>query len=301
MKSFLPIVILVFGCCGIQTKMSYKPDNNFNWEGHRGARGLMPENTIAAMQKALDFGVATLEIDVMITKDKQVVVTHDPFFHHDFSIKPNGEFVTAAEERKLNIYEMNYDEVRRYDVGLKPHPGFPLQQKIAAYKPLLSELNKKSDEYSRKTNRAFPVYNIELKADKSSDNIFHPEPKQYVDLVVAEIKKSNIEGRYYLQSFDKRVMLYIHKTYPKITTAILVGGEKKSLQSHLDELGYTPNIFSPHYSIVNEELVKKVKALNMKLIPWTVNDVPTMKKLIALGVDGIITDFPNMIREAEAK
>lgn len=281
--------------------MSYSAGESFNWQGHRGSRGLMPENTIPAMEKALDYGVTTLEVDVVITKDRQVLVSHEAYFNDEITTKPDGTFVTAKEEKELNIYRMMYNEVKRFDVGMKPHPNFPLQQKIAAHKPLLSELIKAADAHALKTNRALPIYNIEIKSGSSTDFTFHPPHAEFADLVIAEIKRNNIEGRYYLQSFDKRILKYIHKAYPKIHTAVLVGGELTSMKSHLDELGYTPNSFSPHYSIVDRKLVDAVKALKMKIIPWTVNDVPTMKKLIALDVDGIITDFPNMIKEAEGK
>src|SRR5688500_3464035 len=112
----------------------------FDKQGHRGCRGLMPENTIAAMLKAIDLGVTTLETDIAITKDKQPILSHEPFFNHEITTKPDGSFVTEAEEKSLNIYKMDYEQVKSFDVGLKPHPRFPHQQKIKAIKPLLEEM-----------------------------------------------------------------------------------------------------------------------------------------------------------------
>src|SRR4029079_15930170 len=105
-----------------------------------GCRGLMPENTIPAFLKAVELGITTLEMDVVISKDSQVVVSHDPYFNHEITTKPNGDTINEAEEKDLKLYRMSYEEIRQYDVGIKPHPRFPLQQKIKAYKPLLSDV-----------------------------------------------------------------------------------------------------------------------------------------------------------------
>src|SRR5687768_8685007 len=112
----------------------------FDKEGHRGCRGLMPENTLPAMLAALDMHVTTLEMDVVVTKDKQVILSHEPFFNHEITTKPSGEFVNEQEEKGLNIFKMNFAETQHYDVGLKPHPRFPRQQRLKAKKPLLSEV-----------------------------------------------------------------------------------------------------------------------------------------------------------------
>ena len=103
----------------------------FDKQGHRGCRGLMPENTIPAMLHALELNVTTLELDVVITKDKQVVLSHEPFFNHEITTKPDGALVAEAEEKSLNIYQMTFEEVKRFDVGTRPHPRFPLQKKLS--------------------------------------------------------------------------------------------------------------------------------------------------------------------------
>src|SRR5215218_6256489 len=107
----------------------------FDKQGHRGCRGLMPENTIPAMIKALELGVTTLEMDAVITKDKQVILSHEPFFNHEIATQPDGKPIMAAEERNFNIYRMTYFETQQFDVGMKPHPRFLQQQRIPAKKP----------------------------------------------------------------------------------------------------------------------------------------------------------------------
>src|SRR5436305_9759012 len=113
-------------------KPSLKIDmpSEFDIEGHRGCRGLLPENTIPAFLKALELGVSTLEMDVVITKDKQVLVSHDPFMSHEICRSPEGKYITAEEERSHNLYRINLAQISQYDCGMQPHPRFPEQKKI---------------------------------------------------------------------------------------------------------------------------------------------------------------------------
>ena len=278
------------------TKMSQQNKTQvFDWQGHRGARGLVPENTIPAMHKAIDLGAVTLEMDAVITADKQVLVSHEPFFNHEITTKPDGTLVSKAEEKKLNIYKMSYAATQRYDVGLRGNPRFPQQQKMAATKPLLLDVIEASDQYAAANNKPLPFYNIETKSQALTDNEYHPAPKEFVDLLVAIIHHKKLVDRVTIQSFDIRTLQYLHQQYPAIATVLLIEDyNKKTLAEQLQELGFTPRVYSPHHSLVNEALVKDCKAKGMKLVPWTVNDLDTMKKLRSLGVDGIISDYPNL-------
>ncbi|HLD52596.1 MAG TPA: glycerophosphodiester phosphodiesterase family protein [Sediminibacterium sp.] len=287
-------MVFLYGC----TSSKMNQQNNltaFDWQGHRGARGLVPENTIPAMYKAIDLGAVTLEMDAVITADKQVLLSHEPFFNHEITTKPDGTIVTKEEEKQLNIYTMHYAATQRYDIGLRGNPRFPQQQKMAAYKPLLLDVIEAADQYALSKNKPLPFYNIETKSQPATDNKYHPSPKAFVDLLVAVIKHKKIEDRVTIQSFDIRTLQYLHQQYPSISTVLLIEDyNKKSLTEQLQELGFTPTAYSPHHSLVNEELVNACKLKGMKLVPWTVNDLATMKKLRALGVDGIISDYPNL-------
>jgi glycerophosphoryl diester phosphodiesterase len=264
-------------------------------QGHRGCRGLMPENTVPAMITALDFGVTTLEMDVVITKDKQVVLSHEPFFNHEITTKPDGSTVTEAQEKALNIYQMTYEEVKKYDVGMKPHPRFPRQQKIKAIKPLLSDVVDSVNQRMITSRRPHPYYNIETKCLPIGDNLYHPAPAEFVELLMAVIKEKNIEDKVIIQSFDFRTLQYLHQKYPAIKTAMLIEDtDKRSLQQQLQALGFNPTIYSPHYSLVNKPLLEKCHQQNIKVIPWTVNDKSTIERMKALGVDGIISDYPDL-------
>jgi glycerophosphoryl diester phosphodiesterase len=125
--------------------------------------------------------------------------------------------------------------------------------------------------------------------------VFHPKPEEFVDLLVAVIKEKKIEERTIIQSFDFRTLQYLHQKYPGIKTAMLIEDfDKRTLDDQLKTLGFIPTIYSPAYSLVNEKLVKNCHQQNLKIIPWTVNDKNELEKLKAMGVDGIITDYPNL-------
>jgi glycerophosphoryl diester phosphodiesterase len=271
---------------------------DFDKQGHRGCRGLMPENTIPAMLYAIGLGVTTLEMDVCISKDKKVFLSHEPFFNHEITTRPDGGFISGKEERSFNMYRMNYADIIKYDVGMKPHPRFPDQQKIKAVKPLLSDVFKAVKEFMMTVRRPFPNYNIETKCLPQTENTFHPEPAEFVELLMKEIKENEMEDYVTIQSFDFRTLQYLHKHYPKIKTAMLVeAGNKSSFRKLIKDIGFTPDIYSPEFTLVTPDLIKDCHDLHMKIIPWTVNDKNKIEEFKKMGVDGIITDYPNLFNE----
>ncbi len=270
----------------------------FDKQGHRGCRGLMPENTIPAMLKAIDLGVTTLEMDIVFTKDKVAILSHEPFFNHDITTAPGGKYLEAKEERKSNIYQMSFQETQLYDVGLKPHPRFATQQKIKTTKPSLAALIDSVELYLSINNLPKVNYNIETKTNPATDNIFHPAPVEFVALLMQVIKSKEIERRVIIQSFDLRTLQTLHKDYPAIKTALLIEDyDKRTLDEQLDNLGFNPTIYSPAYSLVNKALIDACHDKKIKVIPWTVNDTTTINGLKQLGVDGIITDYPNLFNK----
>lgn len=292
---FLILALVI--ACHVSRKTEQAVLPTFDKEGHRGCRGLMPENTLPAMLSALDMHVTTLEMDVVVTKDKQVILSHEPFFNHEITTKPNGEYVNEEEERGLNIYTMSFPETQRYDVGLKPHPRFPRQQKLKATKPRLSEVidNVEASVKLKGMNKVF--YNIETKCNPLTDNTYHPAPEEFVDLLMGIVQRKKIIDRVIIQSFDFRTLKIVHQKYPLAHTAALIEDfDKRPFEKHLEELGFTPDIYSPAYSLVTKELVDKCHRQKMKIIPWTVNDKSTIDSLRNLGVDGIITDFPDLFQ-----
>lgn len=300
---FTVFIVFILSChrkvylCGMKGNLEViqpTPIDSFDYQGHRGCRGLMPENTIPAFLKAIDLHITTLEMDVVITKDQQVIVSHEPFFNHEITTKPDGSFIEEKDERNFNIYQMTYAETQRYDVGLKLHPRFPQQQKIAAHKPLLSDV---IDTVESEVRLNYMFYNIETKTKPETDGIFHPEPDVFVNLLMDVIKSKHIQNRVIIQSFDIRTLQYLHLKYPNICTALLIEDfDKKPFDLQLKDLGFVPTIYSPENSLVTVELVKACKNIGVKLIPWTVNEPNKIAELKAMGVDGIISDYPNLYK-----
>ena len=292
--------VIIMGCSS-HINPAFSPlagKNYFDKEGHRGCRGLMPENTIPAYFKAIDLGVTTLEMDAVITKDSQVIMSHEPFFNHEITTKPDGSYVLEAGEKLLNIYRMNYAETVQYEVGLKQHPRFPHQLKIKATKPLLSDVIDQVEAYAKANNKKPVQYNIETKCMPDGDEVFHPKPAPFVDLLMQVINSKGIAERVIVQSFDPRSLQYLHTKYPAVKTALLVEeSDPKNFALQLKELGFIPTIYSPAYQLVTPLLVKQCHDTGVMIIPWTVNDTDTIRKLKLTGVDGIISDYPNLFNQ----
>ncbi len=270
----------------------------FDKQGHRGCRGLMPENTVPAMIYALGMGVTTLEMDVVITKDKKVILSHEQWFGQEITTLPDGSYMGPRQERTYNINWMTYAQTQTFDVGMKPHPRFPQQQKMKVTKPLLSDVIDSVNKDMMTRRRPFPFYNIETKTNPEFDGVFHPKPEEFVELLMAVIKEKGIEEQVIIQSFDFRTLIYLHQKYPAIKTAMLIEDfDKRGLDEQLKALGFIPTIYSPDIQLVNEKLLKQCHAKNIKVIPWTVNTKEEIEKYKKMGVDGIITDYPNLFNE----
>ncbi len=271
------------------------PQKKFDLEGHRGCRGLMPENTIPAMLKAIDLNVNTLEMDVVITADEKVLVSHDPFFSHEITTLPSGDSIKESEEQKYNIYKMTYDSVEKFDVGMRPHPRFPNQEKMKVQKPLLSTLIDSVESYLARMQRPKVMYNIEIKSTNTTDNIFHPEPEKFADLLMDVITKKGIQNRVIIQSFDPRSLKIVSQKYPTMRLSLLIENQKIPVKGFGKQYGFKPNILSPDYLLLTKEIVDSLHKRHIKVIPWTVDDIDSAKKLYQMGVDGIITDYPDRI------
>lgn len=273
---------------------TFAQKQKFDVQGKAGARGIMPENTVKGMLKAIDLGVHTLEMDAVISKDKQVVLSQEPYFNNEISLQPNGKAITLKDQKNFNIYKMNYDEIKKFDVGSKVHYRFPGQMKYKASKPLLSETIDAVEEYVKENKLAKPVYSIETKTIKNGDNEFHPEPAEFVDLIIEVINAKKLTKRVIIESFDMRTLQYLHEKYPKIQTSLLID-EKEPFETYIEKLGFKPTIYSPYSVLVGKGLVDRCHAMGIKIIPWTVNTVKDIKYFMNLGVDGVITDYPNLI------
>jgi len=265
-------------------------------QGHRGGRGLMPENTILAMRRALALGVTTLEMDAAISQDKQVVLSHDPYMNADFVYRPDGQPLTKEQGKALRLYSLPYAEIRRYDVGSHGNPKFERQQKLRTYKPLLAEVIDSAEAYAQRTHRPAPFYTIETKTTPAGDGTNHPAPDEFVRLLLAVIAQKGVQSRVIIQSFDPRTLEVVHRAQPQLRTALLVDNPD-GLAKNLQRLSFTPSIYSPAYKLVTPALVQACHQQRMQVIPWTVNTPAEAASLLQQQVDGLITDYPDLLKQ----
>lgn len=286
MKLSIGFLLLFFSSCNHNS-------NVFDLQGHRGTAGLMPENTIPSFLNAMELGVNTVELDVVISVDNKVVVSHEPWFRHGLCSTPDGELISRETEVSYKIYELTYDEISLFDCGSHGNPYHPDQQKIAAAKPLMRDAILEMEQYANDNNLDAVNYSIEIKSRQEWDSTIQPEPNEFVRLVYEELKELNVLDQIIIQSFDVRSLKVLKSLDHTVTQAFLFSqnSNEKELRQNL---GYMPEILSPRYSLVTNDMIAKSHELNMKIIPWTVNDPDEMKKLIDMGVDGLITDYPNL-------
>ena len=294
-------------------------------QGHRGARGLAPENTLPAFEKALALGVTTLELDVGVTRDGVVVVGHDPVLNPNITRGPDGQWLAG---RGPAVHSLTFAELSRYDVGrLKPDSGyarqFPAQVAVDG-----TRVPRLADVFAlAKDSRV--RFNIETKLSPlAPQETLAPEP--FARALLEEVRRAGMESRVTIQSFDWRTLQTVQREAPGIPTVYLTAqarfldnvctGPKAGTPAiapaecgespwtagfHLRDHGSVPklvkaaggHIWSPNYQNLDAESLKEAKALGLRVIVWTVNDPTQIERMIKLGVDGIISDRPDLVLE----
>ncbi len=255
---------------------------------------MRPENTMPGFLHALALGVDVLELDVVISADNQVVVSHEPWFSAAICRLPSGQPIPVETEQQHNLFQLSYSVIQQYDCGLTQHPGFPQQQPLAAIKPLLRDVLTQVYMAARATGRSLPRFSIEIKSEPSGDGLFHPLPARFVELVMEVVSSSAFYSLTTILSFDYRILQVAQALYSQMPLCLLVE-DGIPLSDHLERLGFIPAIYGPRFTLVTAELVAAVHAQGMRLVPWTVNDPIIMERLIALHVDGITTDYPDRL------
>ena len=307
MKKFKQLLVLgtallaSFSCSTPRQKASVMMEKKlpFDWQGHRGARGLAPENTIPAFLKALEFpAVKTLELDLAVSSDGYLVVSHEPWISASICTHPDGKAVRAEEEEKLLIYEMPYEQIQAFDCGSRGNSRFPEQIPQMASKPTLDAVVKEVEQYCDQRGREMPYFNIEIKSTPEWDGTKTPMPEVFAKLVAEKLLELNIDEVSTIQSFDPRPLQYLHKNYPDLTLVFLVENEQ-GMEANLQTLGFTPDIYSPYYKLIDRPAIEWAHQKGMKVVPWTVNTTKDMQRLLEWGVDGIITDYPDRIPDSE--
>jgi glycerophosphoryl diester phosphodiesterase len=265
----------------------------FDLQGHRGARGLAPENTLQAFAAALAIGVATLELDTGVTRDGVVVIHHDRRLNPDIARGPDGRWVEAPAPL---IHELTFEQLRRYDVG-RLRPGSKTAEEFqdqepadGARVPSLAELF----ELVAKAGNADVRFNIETKLTPQA-----PEetlaPEAFARAVIAEVRKAGVEARTSIQSFDWRTLLVVEREAPAIATVYLTGRRREGSQpAAVHAAG--GRIWSPNHLEMDSASVVEARALGLRVIPWTVNEPAAIERVLDLAVDGLITDYPDRAR-----
>jgi glycerophosphoryl diester phosphodiesterase len=294
MLKFIPFAFILYLCL---LSIACKTTNNVNMEkkiidyqGHRGCRGLWPENTLVAFEKALTFPkITTLELDIVMTKDGQIIISHEPWLNPEICKGPKGEI--NYTEHLFDLYTMNYTEIKKCDCGSLKHPRFQSQTKVVAYKPLLSDL---FVLVKKKLHRKI-MYNIEIKSNPEWDDKYTPKPEVIATALLQLINKYKMDKYVTIQSFDTRSLEVVKKLNPTMKLAYLVE-TNDSVIDNLKKITFKPDIYSPYYGLISTDDIQYLHNQSIKVIPWTVNTAELIERMVSLGVDGIITDYPNLIK-----
>lgn len=303
----------------------------FDLEAHRGGRDVRPENTLYSYAYAIELGATSIECDMQLTKDGQIVMSHNPILNSDITRDENGNYI---ENNKYDIRLMTVDELKKFDVGvMDPNCGeyYDLHGKTQftydAKIPTLEELMQLIQSYGDKNI----VLNIETKSypdPASAGYKNNADPKKFVEIFNNIVKKYDMEDRVVLQSFDWQTLIEMKKLNPNISTSALWqeqpswGRDSESLRRYekkksswlggLDIKDYQGNpvkaahaigtdIISPYYTEISKQDVDEAHSLDMKIVPWTVNNEKDMNMLLDMGVDGIISDNPWLLKQVLEK
>jgi glycerophosphoryl diester phosphodiesterase len=289
------------------------PGHSLDLQGHRGARGLAPENTLPAFSRALDAGMTTLELDCGVTRDGTVVISHDRVLNPDLTRDAKGRWL---DKPGPPIWHLTYAELRQYDVG-RMKPGSEYAKRFARQQPIdgtriprLVDLFTTVRERGDRTVR----FNIETKiSPEAPDETTTPEA--FVRALLTVIRDAGMEERVSIQSFDWRTLQYVQKEAPRISTAYLTA-QKTSPRNvtsgtrspwtgfDLNDFGGSvprmvkaagASIWSPYHGDLTEAFVREAQSLGLRVVPWTVNTEQDMRRLISWGVDGLISDYPDVL------
>ncbi len=263
-------------------------ENPVSFFGHRGCRGLYPENTIVGFKKAIELGVDGIEWDVVVNKDKQLVISHDQFFEREFCLMPDGSEI--SDEKATNIYQMSQSQIEQFDCGSKVHQRFPEQQKVKETKPLLQTVFDSID-FSQTTIL------FEIKSNKDLERVFQPAPAEYVSIILNEVKDFKYKENIIFMSFDARILEELNLKAPNFRLVYLTESPLRATSNFIADFSFKPYAIGIFYPMISKTNVKTLTKLGIKTFAWTVNDPKISKKLIGKGVDGIITDYPNLVKK----
>ena len=321
-RAMLPFAVsMAWAMLAVLAALAPRPADAFDLQGHRGARGLAPENTLAAFKRALDLGVTTLETDLAVTKDGAVVISHEPALFPPIVRDPEGRWITTPGPP---IRSLTIAELRRYDIG-RLDPSSAYAKAFPEQVPADGERFPTLDEvYALAAASGKPVrFNIETKITPTSGETVVDAPT-FARLVVDRVRAAGMASRTTVQSFDWRTLVEVRRLAPEIETVCLTieGGANDTVRpdasgrspwhaglSLADQGASLPALvaaagcaaWSPNFAALSRERVEDAHKRRLRVIPWTVNGPADMARLIDWGVDGLITDYPDRARKAMAE
>lgn len=263
--------------------------NKVEFFGHRGCRGLLPENTIIGFNKALELGADGIEWDVIVNRDNELIISHEPYADAQYCLDTSGEEILKNIEKDFNFHQMSTKQIQDFDCGSKGNPKFPEQQKIKAFKPTVQEAFK-SVKLEGKTIL------FEIKSEEKDYGIFQPEPTKYAEIIAKEVEGYAFKDNIVFMCFDANLLNELHKLLPDFKYVYLTYLPFKSIKSFLTDISFTPYALGMYHVTIKEKDVTKANMEGVKIFAWTVNSEKQCKKLIRYGVEGIITDYPDRIK-----
>lgn len=293
----------------------------FDLQGHRGARGLLPENTLPAFAKALTIGVSTLELDVAITRDGVIVVSHDATLNPDITREADGLWI---EHSDIPIYGLSWLEVQQYDVG-RIRPGSDYARRFANQRPVDgTRMPQLADVFAlaRRAGNDDVHFNIETKISPEHPQYTLP-PVEFSRALITLVRQERLESRVTIQSFDWRTLQVVQQEAPQIRTAYLTAQQpwQDNIRAHAISSPWTAGhhvsahggsvprlvhaaggaVWSPYFGDITAESVREAQRLGLKVVVWTVNAPRDIARMMDYGVDGIISDYPDRLRHTAAK
>lgn len=285
----------------IKAALRYRPADDpyvVDVQAHRGGMGLYPEESLEAMKNSVDLGVNTLEMDLNITQDHQVVLSHDHYFHPRYSTRPDGSPVMSGDPVSF-IYQMPYSEIVKWDVGQKYNSDWPEKKCIPAVKPLAREVIEAIEAYTAERGLPPMHYNIEIKSHVSEDGGVEgeswPEYHEFTDICMELLESLNLGDRLTIQCFDYRALNYINSKYPGHILSYLIEGWDTDFDEYMSRLEFTPQWLSPEHENVTPDLMCRAHERGMKVVTWTVDEPEEIHRLMLVGCEAIISNYPNVL------
>lgn len=292
----LPLLLNV-ACMSPITEL---PNPDVQVIGHRGHVSAFPENSIEGVLSAAALGVDGIELDLVISADHQVVISHEPYMKASYMLMPGGDRIEKTREKDYNLSTMSYDSIQKFISGQIPNKKFRNQQQIEGYKPLLTSVLDSVTSFEQSKNLKPVTFFLEIKSQPSDYDIFQPRPEEFVDLVMRVVKEKGLEDRVVIKSFDSNILKALKKKYPQIPVSFLL--YKKKIREGLQELQFQPEYIGPYYKQLKDaETVSSLQEMGIKVLPWTVNRKRDILKMLKFGVDGIISDYPERILKEKEK